>query len=108
MKKDYQKKYLELYEKAGIFLTRKEKQNVGLGSYWLEMPDAIGSGCVTYFNTKRCCARELVMLPWQTIPEHRHPPVGDYPGKEETFRCRWGSVYLYVEGKKTGKIRGRI
>jgi D-lyxose ketol-isomerase len=21
------------------------------------------------------------------------------PGKEETFRCRWGEVYLYVEGE---------
>jgi D-lyxose ketol-isomerase len=24
--------------------------------------------------------------------------VGDEPGKMETFRCRWGRVYLYVEG----------
>ena len=24
--------------------------------------------------------------------------IGPDPGKEETFRCRWGLVYLYVEG----------
>jgi D-lyxose ketol-isomerase len=41
----------------------------------------------------------LVLWPNQTCPEHRHPPVGDDPGKEETFRCRSGSVYLYVEGE---------
>jgi len=41
------------------------------------------------------------MLPRQTCPEHLHPPVGDYPGKEETFRCRWGKVYLYADGEKT-------
>src|SRR6185437_11532858 len=46
---------------------------------------------------ERCCAKELVLFPGQTCPEHRHPPLGpDKPGKEETFRCRWGTVYLYV------------
>jgi D-lyxose ketol-isomerase len=40
----------------------------------------------------------MVLLPFQTCLEHMHPPVGDtYPGKEETFRVRFGTVYLYVE-----------
>ena len=43
------------------------------------------------------------MWPGQTCPEHRHPPVGADPGKEETFRCRWGKVYLYVEGNAAPK-----
>jgi D-lyxose ketol-isomerase len=33
-------------------------------------------------------------------PEHKHPTVKGIPGKEETFRCRWGTVYLYVEGER--------
>ena len=37
----------------------------------------------------------------RTCPEHRHPPVCGKEGKEETFRCRWGEVYLYVEGEET-------
>lgn len=41
------------------------------------------------------------MFPRQTCPEHRHPPHGDSPGKEETFRCRQGVVYLYTEGEPT-------
>jgi D-lyxose ketol-isomerase len=41
------------------------------------------------------------MFPNQTCPEHRHPPVENDPGKEETFRCRAGVVYLYVEGSET-------
>lgn len=41
------------------------------------------------------------MFPRQTCPEHRHPPHGDSPGKEETFRCRQGTVYLYTEGEPT-------
>ena len=48
-----------------------------------------------YVNTKRCCAKELPMLPGQICAEHRHPPLGpENPGKEETFRCRYGEVYV--------------
>ena len=41
----------------------------------------------------------MALLPHQTCPEHRHVPTGGMPGKEETFRCRFGQVYLYVEGE---------
>ncbi len=41
------------------------------------------------------------MWPRQTCPEHHHPSSGDRPGKEETFRCRWGTVYLYESGEPT-------
>ena len=27
------------------------------------------------------------------------PPLPGYLGKEETFRCRYGTVYLYVDGE---------
>ena len=45
------------------------------------------------------------MFPGQTCPEHRHAPVEqlNYPGKEETFRCRYGLVYLYVDGEPAAK-----
>jgi D-lyxose ketol-isomerase len=33
-----------------------------------------------------------------------HPPVGADPGKEETFRCRWGRVYLYIEGPPPARV----
>ena len=46
------------------------------------------------------------MFPRQTCPEHWHPPVGGEPGKEETFRCRWGEVYLYVPGEPTPNPKG--
>jgi len=37
-------------------------------------------------------------VPRPDLPEHRHPPFDGTPGKEETFRCRRGLVYLYLEG----------
>src|ERR1035437_3190671 len=61
-----------------------------------------------YVNTDRCCAKELALLPRQTCPEHRHPQLGrNNPGKEETFRCRWGTIWLYVPGPETGRGQAR-
>ena len=54
---------------------------------------------LVYVNKERCCARRLAVWPRQTCPEHRHPPLDGSPGKEETFRCRAGSVRLHVEGE---------
>src|SRR5215204_5882288 len=88
-------------DRAGIVLTPDEAANIEVADMGLGELEATGLQLVVYINTERCCAKELVLFPRQTFPEHRHPPIGDEPGKEETFRCRWGSVYLYVEGTPT-------
>jgi len=85
--------------KAGIVLTLEEAENIEVADFGLGELDRSGLALITYVNTERCCAKELVLFPGQTCPEHRHPPVGADPGKEETFRCRWGEVYLYVAGE---------
>ena len=72
-----------------------------VAEYGLGMLESIGLSLVVYVNTERCCAKELILFPYQTCPEHKHPPVGSYVGKEETFRCRYGKVYLYVPGDAT-------
>ena len=51
----------------------------------------------------------MVLLPGQTCAEHWHVPTDGRPGKEETFRCRYGKVYLYVEGEKnTDNIKAKM
>ncbi len=92
-------KALEIYERAGIVLRDDEKENIEIVDFGLNDLERTGLILVTFINTSRCCAKEMVLLPGQTCPEHRHPPVDNSPGKEETFRCRWGEVYLYVEGE---------
>ena len=90
---------LPYFEWAGIVLTDKEQANLEVADFGLDDLEQTGLELVTYINTDRCCAKELVLWPGQTCPEHRHPPIdATNPGKEETFRCRWGKVYLYVEG----------
>ncbi|MDZ7271055.1 MAG: D-lyxose/D-mannose family sugar isomerase [candidate division KSB1 bacterium] len=95
------KRALKLLKKAGIVLTEDEKRNIEVADFGLGELESTGLELVVYVNTDRVCAKELVLFPFQTCPEHRHPPVSGEPGKEETFRCRWGTVYLYVPGEPT-------
>ena len=90
---------------AGIVLTRAEEQQIEVADFGLGRLDEIGLQLLVYVNTDRVCAKELVLFPGQTCPEHRHPPVADDPGKEETFRCRRGSVVLWVDGHGEIELR---
>ncbi|MHC1696330.1 MAG: D-lyxose/D-mannose family sugar isomerase [Eubacteriales bacterium] len=94
-------KSLEYFEKAHIILTDEEKAKIEIADFGLGELEITGLELLIYVNTQRVCAKELVMFPSQTCPEHRHPPFDGTPGKEETFRCRWGEVYLYVAGEAT-------
>jgi D-lyxose ketol-isomerase len=90
---------------AGIVLTPAEQEEIEVADFGLGRLDEIGLQVVVYINTERVCAKELVLFPGQTCPEHRHPPIGDDPGKEETFRCRTGSVLLRVDGHGEVELR---
>ena len=91
-------KALGYYEKAHIILTEEEKNLIEVADFGLGRVNEIGLQLLTYINTARVCAKEMVLLPGQVCPEHRHIPTDGREGKEETFRCRYGKVYLYVEG----------
>ncbi len=85
---------------AGIALTSAEREAIEVADFGLSRLREVGLMLLTYVNTDRYCAKELVLYPGQTCPEHRHPPFDGTPGKEETFRCRRGSVRLRVDGRE--------
>ena len=93
---------------AGIALTPAERDAIEVADFGLSRLEEVGLQLVVYVNTARVCAKELVLFPRQTCPEHRHPPFEGTPGKDETFRCRTGVVYLYVEGEATPAPAARI
>jgi len=86
---------------AGIALSDQERGNIEVSDFGLSDLENTGLQLIVYVNTDRVCAKDIVLLPHQTCPEHRHVSVGTEQGKEETFRCRKGTVYLYVEGQPT-------
>lgn len=94
-----QKEAAGFFEKAGIVMTEEEKKNIEVADFGLNRVRNVGLQLVTYINTQRVCAKEMVLFPHQSCPEHRHVDSYGCEGKEETFRCRWGKVYLYVDGE---------
>ena len=96
------KKAIDLYDQAHIVLSEQEKEHIEVADFGLGDIFRTGLQLVTYVNTDRVCAKELALLPNQTCPEHWHPPLANgYMGKEETFRCQYGEMYLFVAGPKT-------
>ena len=104
---DLKRRYARTLREHGIVLQDHEAEGIEVASFGLGDHATTGLGLLVYVNNDRYCAKELVMLPNQTCPEHRHPPVpadvpgGPSSGKRETFRCRAGSVCLYVDGPAT-------
>ena len=97
----------EYLSRAGIAITPEEAERIEVADCGLGDLESVGLQLIVYVNTDRVCSKEMVMFPGQTFPEHRHPPVAGEPGKEETFRCRWGSIYLYVPGPATPNPHAR-
>ncbi len=91
----YEKRAREIYKKAGIII--RDDEEIEVADFNLGR-EGIGLQLCVYINTNRVCAKEMALFPYQTCPEHKHVPTNGMEGKEETFRCRFGKVYLYVDG----------
>ena len=93
---------LEYYNKAGIILTDAEKENIEVADFGLGKVNEVGLQLLTYINTQRVCAKEMVLLPYQTCPEHMHVPTNGIEGKEETFAAVMARYIYMLQGKVTG------
>ncbi len=91
-------KVIEQFKQSGIIFTKAELAAIDYADFGLNNFEEEGLSLIVYINNHDYCAKEMVLLPYQTCPEHKHPSIGKRQGKRETFRCRKGEVYLYVEG----------
>ena len=104
-----QEEYLEkkawaldfIENKAKIAVNEKEKEEFEVADFGLNRLKDFGVELIIMVNTDRVSAKEVVIFPNQICPQHYHPDIDGKQGKEETFRCRWGRMYLYVEGEPT-------
>lgn len=106
--KKAQERAAAMLDAACIAITPEERASIEVAEFGLDELEQTGLEIVVYENNDRYCAKELVMFPRQTCPEHRHPDVEGHPGKRETFRVRTGVVWLYVPGEKTGTIQATV
>jgi D-lyxose ketol-isomerase len=105
----WREKACQMLEKAHIVMTPEEKQNMEIADCGFNDIETLGLHIVVYENNQRYCAKELILFPQQFFPEHFHPRIDEHnEGKQETFRCRWGEVYLYVEGDPSPNPKARV
>ncbi|WP_018659317.1 D-lyxose/D-mannose family sugar isomerase [Allofustis seminis] len=99
---EYKNKVIDMFNQSGMCFTQSEVNNIEYADFGLNNIESEGLNLIIYENNERYCAKEMVLLPGQICPEHKHPTINGVLGKQETFRCRKGSVYLFVEGEDTG------
>ncbi|MBE5816924.1 MAG: D-lyxose/D-mannose family sugar isomerase [Clostridiales bacterium] len=88
-------KALELFAKAGLFLSEENKESLVVTDFGLGDIYAEGAQYITLFNGPKISGKYIALLPGQTYPEHRHPIVDGKPGKAKTLHCAFGEFYLY-------------
>ncbi|AUP79703.1 cupin domain-containing protein [Flavivirga eckloniae] len=99
--KEVCQKSIEMIEEAGLLLTPEDKEKITAADFGLSNLKKEGIQILTMFQTNRIAGKILVLLPYQTEPEHWHPTVGDDPGKEEVIRAISGDLYFYIPGEDT-------
>ncbi len=98
---------IDMIESAGLLLTQEDKKKITAADFGLSQLKKEGVQILTMFETDRIAGKILVLLPYQTEPEHWHPSVGNDPGKEEVIRAISGDLYFYIPGENNIK-RGFI
>jgi D-lyxose ketol-isomerase len=101
--KTAQRRAFDMIRTAGIAVREEEREAVAVADFGLSRLGEFGGEILTLVETSRYGAKIIVLFPGQILPEHRHPPVGDDPGKEETVRTAWGTLLLYTDGPDTLK-----
>ena len=97
------RKAAALIVKSGLKIRPDEIEVMETADFGLGELAETGCQIVTLVNTERLVVKVLVLLAGQTLPEHRHPRLGDYEGKEETVRCEWGRVHVFTPGEVSGR-----
>ena len=91
----------DMRKRTGVPLRDDEANRIEVADFGLSELKQSGLMILTLLATRELAVKLIALYPWQACPQHRHPPVGDYPGKEETFRGLLGQCYLYVPGERT-------
>lgn len=98
-----QKRAGAMIQQARILMSEQEQENIQAADFGLSHLGKEGAQILTFVETERIGVKVIVLFPYQTLPEHWHPPVEHDPGKEESFRVVAGTLYFYLPGEDTLK-----
>jgi D-lyxose ketol-isomerase len=97
-----------MLQNTGVRLREAELGGIAVADFGLGELSTSGGQILTLLDTEEIAVKLIVLFSGQTLPEHRHPPLGDYPGKAETLRCEWGEAYLYTSGAPTSEPKAEV
>ena len=86
---------------AGIAITDEEARRIEIADFGLGDLDNLGLQLLVYVNTERCCAKEMVLRPFQTCPEHIHN------GGQENGKPYDHQRVFYQKPRRGGRIPRR-
>ena len=101
--REAQKWAYDFFKKAGIPIREDEREKIEIADFGLNEFEKQGMHLFTMVSTNRYAAKALALAPFQTEPEHWHPPIDGDPGKQETIRVVYGTLYFYIPGEDTLK-----
>ena len=97
----------EMIQRTGLSLLPEEKAKIEVADLGLSELRQTGLMILTLQATQDLAVKLIALYPWQACPQHMHPRIDEYPGKEETFRGLLGECYLYVPGEPTPHPKAR-
>jgi len=86
---------------SGLVITTAEAEAIEVADLGLGELHLFGLQILAVAATETYAAKIIALEPWQICPQHRHPRLGDYPGKQETLRVQAGELLLGMEGNAT-------
>ncbi len=102
------KRAVDLFARSGITVRPDELDRIEVLDFGLGEIERTGLQVLPRLGTGAIAVRLVALLPGQTCPQHRHPSQGSYAGKEETWRCEWGDLYVYMAGPGTASPRASL
>lgn len=99
---------VDLLRKTGVFIRDTENDQIAVADFGLSDLENFGAQILTLVNTEKLAVKLIALHPFQILPEHWHPRMGEYEGKEETLRVEWGEMYLYSPGNPTPNPKAKI
>lgn len=95
-----QQQIRELIQKSGFILLPQDWEKLILHDFGLGNFAEEGAAVIDLLRTERLRITLLILLPNQSLPQHKHPAYEKEKGKEETIRVLYGRTNVYVEGVK--------
>lgn len=88
----------EIIQKSKLNVTNCELMKIQVTDFGLGDLKQYGAQIITLSDTDLIGVKLIVLLPDQILPEHYHPRVDEYMGKQEIVRGEWGQTFVYDEG----------